>query len=396
MNRSFASLIISLFVLSACGGGESVDSGGSAVRGVSDTEIIIGSQNDLSGPAALLGKALVNAARLRFDQVNESGGINGRKIRFVVEDAQYQLPKAIQATNKLINRDNIFLMFLSMGTPMNNAIMQTLFDASIPNIFPISGGRQMVEPFRPLMFTARGIYYDEIRAGVRYFVEERGAKNICAIYQDTDYGIEIFEAARDQTTSMGMELTEVSSHRPTDTDFTAAILKLKNAGCDTIMMGTIYKDTILIFDAARKMGWDDVSFVGQNAAVSGAVATADNGVAEGYFAFVHIAPAYEGDDMTPEAAKFFSDYKERFGEAPDYPAIEGYRGADALVVALEKAGRDLTPASLVAAFESMSEYNDIFGYRLTFSPTDHKGVDKSTLVTVKDGRWVKLAESISY
>lgn len=100
--------------------------------------------------------------------------------------------------------------------------------------------------------------------------------------------------------------------------------------------------------------------------------------------------------MTPEAARFFSNYKERFGEAPDYPAIEGYRGADALVVALEKAGRDLTPASLVAALESMSEYDDIFGYRLTFSPSDHKGVDKSTLVTVKDGRWVKLAESISY
>ena len=134
---------------------------------------------------------------MRFDAVNEAGGIHGRKVRFVVEDAQYQLPKAIQATNNLVNSANLLTMFLSMGTPMNNAIMDTLFAAGIPNLFPVSGGRKMVEPFQTMMFTGRGIYYDEIRAGVRYFVEERGAKNICVMYQDSDYGIEIFEGATD-------------------------------------------------------------------------------------------------------------------------------------------------------------------------------------------------------
>lgn len=388
---------MSSVIVAACGGeGDPAESGKPHVNGVSSTEIVIGTQNDLSGPAALLGTDLVNAARMRFDAVNEAGGIHGRKIRFVVEDAQYQLPKAIQATNKLVNRDKIFAMFLSMGTPMNNAIMDTLFAAGIPNLFPVSGGRKMVEPFQPMMFTGRGIYYDEIRAGVRYFVEERGAKKICVMYQDSDYGIEILEGATDQTAAMGMELTAVTAHKPTDTEFTAQVLKLRNAECDTVMLGTIYKDTMLIFEAARKMGWDDVSFVGQNASYSRAVAAAESGAAEGYYAFVHMAVIYEGDDMSPEVGAFFTGFKDRFGNAPGYAALEGYRNADALVTALEKAGPDLTAEGLITALESISDYEDVFGYHMTFGPDDHKGVDESILMTVKDGRWVKLAESITY
>ena len=397
MSARLAPILFSLPLLAACGGGDSVDSdAGIPVRGVSDTEIVIGSQNDLSGPAGLLGADAVNGARLRFEEANAAGGIHGRQIRFIVEDAQYQIPRAIQATNKLVNRDNIFAMLLGMGTPMNNAVMETLFEAGVPNLFPISGARQMVEPFRPMMFTARGIYYDEVRAGIRYFVEERGAESICVMYQDTDYGQEILEAAQDQTEAMGMAVTEYTAHRPTDTEFTAAVLRLRNAGCDTVLMGTINRDTILIFDAARKMGWTDVSFVGQNASYNKAIAAAESGAAEGYYAFVHIAAIYGDDEMSPEVARWYRSFTERFGSEPGYPAIEGYRNAGILVDALEMAGRDLSADGLMAALESMTDYQDIFGYRLTFGPNDHKGVDESVLTTVVNGRWVTLEESIRY
>ena len=397
MTGKLATVLFSLPLMAACGGGDSADSAaGAPVRGVTDTEIVIGSQNDLSGPAGLLGAEAVNGARLRFEEANAAGGIHGRQIRFIVEDAQYQIPRAIQATNKLVNRDNIFAMLLSMGTPMNNAVMDTLFEAGVPNLFPISGARQMVEPFRPMMFTARGIYYDEIRAGVRYFIEERGAESICVMYQDTDYGQEILEAAQDQTEAMGMSVTEVTAHRPTDTEFTAAVLRLRNAGCDTVMMGTINRDTILIFEAARKMGWTDVSFVGQNASYNKAIAATASRAAEGYYAFVHIAAIYGNDEMTREVARWYRSFTDRFGSEPGYPAIEGYRNAGILVDALEMAGRDLSADGLMAALESMTDYEDIFGYRLTFGPDDHKGVGESVLTTVVDGRWVTLEESIRY
>jgi branched-chain amino acid transport system substrate-binding protein len=394
MCRKLLALMMVLGFLSSCGGGSS--DGDTSTRGVTDAEIVIGTFADLSGPAALLGLDAVNGARLRFDEINAAGGIHGRKIRFIAEDTQYQLPKAIQAVNKLLNRDKIFAMFLGLGTPMNNAVMQTLFDANVPNIFPISGARQMVIPFRPMMFTARGMYYDEIRAGVRYFVEERGAESICVMYQDTDYGIEILEAAQDQAKAMGIEIAAVSGHKPTDTEFTAAVLRVRNSGCKTVMLGTIYKDTILIFEAARKIGWDEVAFVGQNASYSKAVAAAESGAAEGYYAFVHIAIIYGDDDMSSEVAHWFKSFTNTFGKEPGYAAIEGYRNADALTIALQNAGRELNPGSLIDGLEAMTDYQDIFGYHLTFGPDDHKGVDESILMTVKDGRWVKLEESIRY
>jgi branched-chain amino acid transport system substrate-binding protein len=394
MFRTLFSITVAIGLLSSCGG-ETNDSE-SSVRGVSDSEIIIGTFADLSGPAALLGVDAVNGARLRFEEINAAGGIHGRKIRFIAEDTQYQLPKAIQAVNKLVNRDKIFAMFLGLGTPMNNAVMQTLFDANVPNIFPISGGRQMVVPFRPLMFTARGVYYDEIRAGVRYFVEERGAKSICVMYQDSDYGNEILDAARDQAEAMGVEVAAISGHKATDTEFTASILRIRNSGCKTVMLGTIYKDTILIFEAARKIGWDDVAFVGQNASYSRAVASAESGAAEGYYAFVHIAVVYGDDDMSPDVANWYKNYTESYGNEPGYAAVEGYRNADVLAVALHNAGRDLNVDALIGGLEAMTDYEDIFGYHLTFGPDDHKGVDESILMTVKDGRWVRLEESIRY
>ncbi|MAS22513.1 MAG: branched-chain amino acid ABC transporter substrate-binding protein, partial [SAR116 cluster bacterium] len=94
-----------------------------ADRGVTDTEIILGSHTSLSGPASTWGVASINTARLLFDEVNEVGGIHGRKIRLVVEDHQYQVPLAVRAANKLINRDGVFAMFLAVGTPHNNAVL---------------------------------------------------------------------------------------------------------------------------------------------------------------------------------------------------------------------------------------------------------------------------------
>ena len=89
--------------------------------GVTDTEIVLGSGSDFSGPTAIWGVGATNAARLRFAQANEAGGVWGRKIRYVVEDTSYQVPKAISAANKLINRDEVLALLLSVGTPLNNA-----------------------------------------------------------------------------------------------------------------------------------------------------------------------------------------------------------------------------------------------------------------------------------
>ncbi|MDZ7668157.1 MAG: ABC transporter substrate-binding protein [Gammaproteobacteria bacterium] len=392
-----AALSAACLLLLGCGQGDPSAGDGdsvSDVRGVTDDEIVIGSHTDLVGPTAIWGVGSMNGVRMRFDEANAAGGVHGRTIRFVVEDAQYQVPRAIQAANKLINRDRIFIMLLGMGTPMNNAVMTQQFEAGVPNIFPLTGARSMVEPLHPMKFTQRGIYYDEIRAAVRYFVEERDKERVCVVYQDTEYGEESLEAAEDQLEAMSMPLVETTAHHPTQTEFTAAILRLRRADCDLVLMGTVHRDTILVLDAARKMGWNDADWVGNNATYAQAIADSES--AEGYYAFVHMARLYADDDMSPEVREWWDTYVSRFDAEPDLAAMEGYRAADVVVLALERAGRELTTEKFLQALESIDDYTDIFGYRLSFGPERHSGAQESVLSQVRDGRWVKLEQSISY
>lgn len=369
---------------------------GASDQGVTAEEIVLGTHTDLSGPVAIWGVGTINGARMRFDAANEAGGVHGRKIRFIVEDTQYQVPRAIQAANKLINRDKIFAMVLGLGTPTNNAVLVQQLKAGVPNIFPLTGARSMVEPHHKLKFAQRGIYYDEMRAAVKYFLEKEGKTRPCVIYQDTDYGQEILEGVEDQLKVMGQSVVETSAHKPTESEFTAAILRLRNAKCDLVLMGTIHRDTILVLETVRKMGWEGVAWVGNNAAYGQVVAEQESGSGEGYYAFVHIAEMYADDEMKPEIKAWWDQYSERFGDSPGIAAMEGYRAADLVVMALENAGPELTRESFVAAMEGITDYTDLFGYKLGFGPNDHSGVAESTLSQVKNGRWVTLAESISY
>ena len=390
-------LLVSLFALASCGGDSTLETSAvsEATQGVSDSEIILGSHTDLSGPVAIWGVGSINGARMRFEEANEAGGVNGRQIKFVVEDTQYQIPRAIQAANKLINRDKVFAMVLALGTPTNNAVLTQQLKAGIPNMFPLTGARSMVEPYHDLKFAQRGIYYDEIRAGVKYFLEEMGKEKPCVIYQDTDYGQEILEGAEDQLKEMGKALVGVSAHKPTESEFTASIIRLRNAQCDVVFMGTIHRDTILILEAARKMKFD-VVFVGNNAAYGQVIAEQESGSGEGYHAFVHMAKLYKEDGLSDIVKRWWDRYEARFNVEPGIPAMEGYRAADLVVTALENAGPDLDKAGFLAATEAIDNYQDIFGYQIQFGPGDHKGVSESLLSVVEDGKWKTLATAITY
>ncbi len=244
-----------------------------ATRGVSDTEIVIGNMTDLSGVTAVQGTNNAQAMRMAFDDINAKGGIHGRKVRLVIEDMEYIVPKAVQAMNKLLNHDNIFFALANGGTPHNDAVLPAMIEKGVPNVFPLTCARSMYEPFNRYKFGQFASYYDQMRAGVKYFVEKRGKKVIGSMYEDTDFGKDVHAGVVAQTEAMGLKVAGIAASRPTDTDFNAAVAKLRDAGCDLICMGTIVKDTTIILQTARKMGWN-VDFCGQFASYSTAVAEA--------------------------------------------------------------------------------------------------------------------------
>jgi hypothetical protein len=135
---------------------------------------------------------------MRFDEINDGGGINGRKIKVIIEDTAYQVPKAVQACNKLINRDKVFAFVAPLGTPMNNACFKDQFAVGVPNLFPLSAARSMYEPYERLKFYGAASYVDQVRSGIDYFVKTKGKKAVCVMYQDTDFGKEVLEGAEQQ------------------------------------------------------------------------------------------------------------------------------------------------------------------------------------------------------
>jgi len=365
-------------------------------RGVTPTEIVLGMHTDLSGPAATYGVSSSNAVKLRFDEVNEKGGINGRKIKLIVEDTQYQVPRAVQAGAKLINRDHIFAMVAGLGTPMNNALFKDQIEAGVPNLFPLSAARSMFEPFNRLKFYGAATYVDQVRAGINYFVTKKGKKNVCAMYQDTDFGKEVMDGVQMQVDKMKIKLAESTTHKPTDQDFTAQITKLKSAGCDLVVMGTIVRDSIVPYATARKIGWTDVDFLGSAATYDLVVAAAQGGVTEGLYAMGLTDMPYR-DTLSPTAQAWFDRYKDRYKIEPNIGAVYGHVAADLTVVALEKAGKDLTLDSFIKGMESIKGYKDIFnGPEVSFAPDKHQGANSSFLAVVKGGRWVRVTDPLSF
>jgi branched-chain amino acid transport system substrate-binding protein len=363
-------------------------------RGVTASEVTFGMHTDLSGVAATYGVSSSNAVKMRFDEINDGGGINGRKLKVIIEDTAYQVPKAVQACNKLINRDKVFAFVAPLGTPMNNACFKDQFAVGVPNLFPLSAARSMYEPYERLKFYGAASYVDQVRSGIDYFVKTKGKKAVCVMYQDTDFGKEVLEGAEQQTKKLGIKVVETTAHKPTDQDFTAPIGKLRSAGCDLIVMGTIVRDSIVPYTTARKAGWNDVDFLG-SAAVYDLVVGAAQGM-EGFYGMGLTEMPYV-DSGVASVKTFVENYKKKFNVDPNIGAVYGYVAADLTVQGLKNAGKDLTLDSFIKGMEAIKNYKDIFnGPQVSFGPNIRQGANSSFLAQVKGGKWVRVTEPLSF
>ncbi len=360
-----------------------------ADQGISDKEIKIGMHTDISGPVSSFGKYSVEGVKMRMDEINENGGIHGRKLVLFAEDHQYQVPRAVQAANKLINKDKIFLMLASLGTPMNNAVFQMQEAKDIPNLFPLSSARSMTDPLHRLKFGALSSYYDQIRSGVKWAIEDQGKNKICVLYQDNDFGQETYDAVIDQLSSMNLALHEKATNKPTDTDLTSQITKLKNADCEAVAMGTIVKDTIIGYAKAKQMGWDAL-FFGQVASFHPVIASQPGGITDGFYTFAQFDTPSKSS-CSEEICNWIDKYESLFGNTPNIGSAYGYMYMDVTARALEIAGHNLTTESFITALESIKDYKIPFGESiLSWGPDKHLGANDAFLFVVQDGKFVQV------
>lgn len=355
------------------------------VRGVTDTEIRIGGVHDLSGVFAAVSTPAIAGANLYIDMVNEAGGVHGRQINYLTEDHGYQLPRATQGYNKLIERDQVFAMLLNLGTPHNLAHYPLMERRGVPNIAPLTAARAIL-PNPPLMnFTSFSSYYDQIFAGVTYLHNEFGGNNVCAMYLPTDFGEEIALSARETAESLGLNFADETTHRPDEQDFVGAVSRLRAAECDIVAMALGVRAGITVVATAKQLGWDNVRFLGSSAGFLEPVAMVPGGVTDGLYASAGWQDLRaRAADEAPAA--FIAAYEERYGQPASGFAMLGYTAARQLVMALEAAGPDLTTEGFVAAMEAINYDDALLGTHIDFG-ADHLGANDIFISQVGGGQW---------
>lgn len=362
--------------------------------GVTADSVRIGSITDLSGPAAPGMIPVQAGARMRFEEVNAAGGVHGRKIDLRAEDGQYQVPLSVRAANKLVN-DGIFAMLLTGGTPPNLAAMPILDKENVPNLFPITAAISMVEPFHKNHFSLFVSYQDQTAGALRYFHKKDGVTKACVQTVANEYGQEVIAGAKKEAAALDVTLSLIGEHKITETNFAGTASAIKNSGCEVLLLGTTFKDTISLYAALRQLGWNK-PVVGNMLSFHPLVAEANNGVTEGlYLVTPYIAANFaDGNEFR---ANFLKKYQAQYKEYPNTYVQIGYTAADLVIKALDRAGRDLTTKGFTDALESLNRYDDPFGGpSYSFSKEKHFGGTSLVLIQASDRTWKSVAKDLSY
>ena len=364
-----------------------------ATQGVSKTEVLIGSIQDMSGPLAGYGKQARNGMLLRIDELNEQGGVHGRKFKLAVEDSGYDPKKAVLAAQKLVNQDKIFIMAGHLGTAQNMAAMPVQFEKNVINFFPITAAREMYEPFHKLKYSFAATYYDQMRTALPKMVKDKGAKKVCTIYQDDDFGLEVMRGAEAGLKTISMELAEKTSYKRGATDFSSQVAKMKASGCDLVVLGTIIRETIGTIGEARKTGFNP-TFFGSSAAYTDLIHKLGGKPMDGLYATMTVQHPYLDEASQP--IRFWANkYKTKFNEDPTVFSVYGYDIIDAIVRATQKAGTNLTTEAFIKAMDTMVIPPDLFGSaESTFSPTKRLGSEVSRLSQIQDGKWKVVSDYV--
>ena len=364
------------------------------LQGVSATEITLGSIQDLSGPLAGFGKQARQGMLLAVDELNEQGGINGRKLKIIVEDSGYDPKKAVLAAQKLVNQDKIFMMMGHIGTAQNLAAMPVQFEKNVINFFPITAAREMYDPFDRLKYSFAATYFDQMRQAVPKLAKEKGAKKVCTLYQDDDFGMEVFKGGEAGLKTIGMDYAEKTTYKRGATDFSSQVAKLQSSGCDMVVLGTIIRETIGTIGTARKLGYNPI-FIGSSAAYTDLIHKLGGKAMDGLYATMTVQNPYT-EGLTPQLQFWANKYKTKFNEDATVFSVYGYLIINTFANAATKAGKNLTTDSFIKVMDSLTLPTDIFGSApATFSPTKRLGSNASRLSQIQDSRWKAISEYYS-
>jgi ABC-type branched-subunit amino acid transport system substrate-binding protein len=369
-------------------------------EGISASEIVIGTHQDLSGPIKGWGVPVANGMKMATEEINASGGINGRKIKLVVEDSGYDPKKAVLASQKLIERDKIFAMVGPMGSPTVLAAQDILLDAGVLQLFPLTAAEftfkfDAAKPQERLKFNNLLPYVESTRAALKYMIETKNFKKPCIMHQDDEYGKNVLDGFNQQLAVMKVQPASITSYKRGASDFSAQVAKMKSDGCDLVVLGAVLREPIGTMSEAKKLGWE-VTFLGATPVNVLEVPALGKEVVEGLYAASNFEIPYE-DTAKGKVKDWLVNYKKMFNADANTQAIIGYNAVMTFAHYANKAGKDLTGQKMLDALESGDKFQDIFNSPPTvFSKTNHLATTVTQVQQVKNGRWVLVKDNLMF
>jgi branched-chain amino acid transport system substrate-binding protein len=370
--------------------------------GVSDTDIKIGNTMPYSGPASGYS-AIGKAQAAYFNMINEQGGINGRKITFLSRDDGYSPPKTVEQVRKLVEEDQVLLLFQPLGTPPNLAIRGYLNDAKVPQLFVATGADQWNDPKHyPWTMGWQPSYRTEARIYGRYVLDRLPAAKIAVLYQNDDFGKDYLIGLRAELGGKAdTMIVATQSYETTDPTVDSQIVALHASGADVLLIAAIPKFTTLAIRKVYDIGWHPTQFL-NSVSTSVASVMKPAGVEK---AVGIISAAYLKDPTDPQWQDT-PDYKEWLawmktynpsGNVADAFTVYGYSTAQTLVAVLKASGDDLTRDNVMKQAARLHEFKLpmlLPGITISTGPDDYAPIKQMQLQRFDGNGWKLFGEVI--
>ncbi len=348
--------------------------------GITPDSIIIGSSNALSGHASFLGTQYSIGSQAWFNEINAAGGIHGRQIHVISYDDQYDPPLTVENTARLINEDQVFMLFNYVGTPTSVQIIETVHENQIPAFGFLTGAEALRTPFRPFMFHARASYYAEAEGAVAYFVDHVGLKKLAVMYQNDAFGLAVLSGVQLALHRRDLEIVATDTYTRGLTDVERAVESIRQSGADAVIMVGTYSPLAKYIKLTHEAGFypyfHTVSFVGSRAFGQEILAQK---VAPSQYARIivtQVVPSPFDQDLAgvSEYRRILS--KHFPGEEPNYVSLEGFVNAKILSTALQTAGIKLNRSGLIRTFEEMNNIEIGINKPVSYGDVDHTGLEE--------------------
>jgi branched-chain amino acid transport system substrate-binding protein len=364
------------------------------MRGVTATEIKIGQTMPYSGPVSAFG-ALGKGEVGYFKMLNERGGINGRKVNLISLDDGYAPPKTVEQTRRLVESDEVALIFSSIGTAHNTAIAKYLQGKNVPQLFIGSGASKFADPAQYPQATlgVQGPFRYEARLYARYALAKNPNAKFAVISQNDDFGRDYLLAEKYDS------VVTAATYEIQDPTIDSQIVKLKASGADVFVIAATPKFAAQSIRKAFEIGWKPMTFLSNVAVwVSTVMEPAGLEAGQGILSTAYVKdpddPAWKDDAGVKGWREFMIKYVPD-GDLHDTNYVNAYNSAMALEHVLKACGDDLSTENILKqayAIKDLELPMLLPGIKVNTSPTDHIPVEQMQFMRFKDKTWERFGE----